>query len=102
MKKIIAWIGEIGPSPNFVAFQAHCWYAACMVMVSILLFKITPLMTIIMANASIIWKEFWFDLRYEKPAQTIVDGFRDTEGYECGVLIGIIFSFLIIHFGHMT
>ncbi len=83
------WIGRVGPSPGFVAFNAHCWFAAFVVSTAIRAGgPATPVA--IGAYLLAVGKEFWFDLRYEKPRQTWEDSAGDLIGYTAGILIGVL------------
>jgi len=88
LKKIAEWIGGVGVSPGFIAFNAHCWFAAFMVS-WLVNAGVNPVIVAIGA-ALLAWiKEFWYDMRYE-PGQTIEDSALDFVGYSAGIIIGMI------------
>ncbi|MHB8414604.1 MAG: hypothetical protein ACYDDA_03710 [Acidiferrobacteraceae bacterium] len=89
--KFADWIGKVGPSPGFVAFNAHCWFAVFVVSETIRAGLPAPIASAA-ALALAIVKEFWFDLRYEKPAQSVFDSAGDLMGYIAGILFGILIA----------
>ncbi len=87
--RFATWIGKIGPSPGFVAFNAHCWFAAFVVATAIRA-GLPALPTAILAVALAAAKEFWFDLKYETPKQTVEDSAGDIGGYLAGIIVGVL------------
>lgn len=83
---LAAWIADIGENPNFVAFQAHMWFAFALVYG--LKLGMIGVVTILGAAAA---KEFYFDIKFEQdPPQTIKDGLLDFAGYASGVVLGVL------------
>ena len=83
------WIGKIGPSPGFVALNAHCWFAGFVVS-TVIRAGIPAVPAAIGALALALAKEFGFDLRYEFPRQTIEDSAGDLVGYIIGIILGVM------------
>lgn len=83
-------IASVGESPNFIAFNAHCWFAFFVVVV---VAEFVPLIFVLIAcliAAAI--KEYWFDLKYEtNPVQTVKDSTMDFLGYLSGICIGALY-----------
>ncbi len=93
--KLRDWIAK-GNNPYFVAFNAHCWSAAIIVLLlshfcghALLWFS-----AIIMYAAI---KEFWFDATYEVPKQSAFDNETDFLGYCIGALIGAELFLRVFH-----
>lgn len=81
-------IGQVGENPNFIAFQAHCWFAfSCVVTATHFHVPLVVAATCAAALAAV--KEFWFDIRYET-AQTYTDGALDFAGYAAGIALGAL------------
>lgn len=91
--KFATWIGKVGPSPGFVAFNAHCWFAAFMVSWA-LDAGWSPPLVVFLAVAIPAGKEFWFDLKYETPRQSVLDSVEDFIGYMLGT--GVAFAMAIL------
>jgi hypothetical protein len=81
-------IAAFTESPNFIAFNAHCFGAAfSMAWAAHFGFHLLP--TVILGVALAAGKEFWWDLNYETaPPQTWRDSALDFLGYLCGIAIG--------------
>ena len=62
LTRFATWIGEVGPSPGFVAFNAHCWFAVVALCVTIRN-GIKPVPAGLGWFAIFAAKEFWFDLK---------------------------------------
>lgn len=80
---------SIGESPAFVAFNAHCWFAAVVVHL-MLRFGMTTTVAVVAAVGLAAFKEFFIDLRYEtSPRQTLADSEQDFYGYCAGIAAGV-------------
>lgn len=76
---------------NFVAFMAHSCGALSIMMVLAFLFgHVIMLPTAGGLLLAALVKEFWYDIRFETPTQTVTDGLIDFAGYATGTLIGSI------------
>lgn len=73
-------IGQIGENPDFIAFQAHAWFAYAVVFTSP--WRWTWLAAVALATA----KEYVYDRRVEQwPPQTVRDSTLDFVGYAAGI-----------------
>lgn len=82
--KLAQAIGKIGENPTFITFQAHCWFAATVILAA------GSIRAAVAVVCAAIIKEFWFDLRFEQdPPQTIADGALDFAGYVAGAAVGV-------------
>ncbi len=95
LERFARWIGEVGPSPGFVAFNAHCWFAVFAVSAASRA-GVPPIVAGVGWLAVFAAKEFWFDLKYEKPKQDWLDSVEDFLGYAAGIILGIGLSGLHI------
>lgn len=79
-----SFIARVGVSPNWIAFNAHCWfaYAVCATFPSAFI--------MIYGLALAAMKEFWFDATYEFPKQTFRDNLEDFLGYACGIGLALL------------
>ena len=81
------WIAKLGQSIQFVAFAAHCFFAAW-------LLKQFPQHRFILAGVIVVaaaLKEFGYDAKYETdPPQTFTDDLEDFLGYLLGCVIGLL------------
>lgn len=87
--KLAAFIAELGENPNFIAFNAHCWFAYASVF-TLASFGVDalPVCAAVIVAAGI--KEFWFDATQEKdPPQTFLDNLEDFAGYAGGALLAV-------------
>ena len=86
LAKIVAALGE---SADFVAFQAHCWFAFALVYYTV--GHGTSLWwTAGFAAVAALLKEWWFDATQEKnPPQTFADNALDSLGYLTGIGLAI-------------
>ena len=77
-----SFIASVGANPNFIAFNAHCFFAAFLVSV---VGHCGWSAGAIVALAAV--KEFWFDKHYEVD-QSFLDNLLDWSGYATGALLG--------------
>jgi hypothetical protein len=86
------WMAKIGQNEEFIAFQAHCWFAyAVTLTVWLLGYRFFFVSVVVVLAAAV--KEFWFDARYEKlPPQTAEDNLVDFVGYLSGVALATLFA----------
>ncbi|MFI5091078.1 MAG: hypothetical protein ACHP7P_13565, partial [Terriglobales bacterium] len=82
---LTALIARIGTNPDFIAANAHCWFAFAIVTVVMPHWALVPAVAVPAAAI----KEFWFDANYEVPHQTFMDNLEDFGGYMLGILLGI-------------
>ena len=78
---------KIATNPDFIAFNAHCFFAAFCVSTALLLggsFLWVPIIATILAGI----KEFYIDARYETPIQSFMDNLDDFIGYMAGICLG--------------
>jgi hypothetical protein len=86
---IQSYIAKIGVNPQFIAFNAHAWFAYSVV-------KTFPFAGVAAAAAVLAaLKEFWFDAKYEVPAQTFTDNLEDFAGYCAGILLASLTTWAI-------
>jgi hypothetical protein len=79
---------SITTNPEFVAFNAHVWFAYAVVYT----LHSTPVAIVCMIIAAAI-KEFWIDHLYEVPQQDFNENLDDFAGYVLGVMLaGLIRS----------
>ena len=83
MSKLTAWVAKVGVNPDFIAFQAHAWFAYAIVYT----FGAYAALAVIPAVAA---KEFLFDAKYEVPKQTTEDNLLDFTGYMTGVVLALV------------
>jgi len=85
-----------GNSPDFVAFNAHCFGAAFILTAisSLTNVSVHLLLALLILYAAI--KEFWFDATYEIPKQTLNDNVQDFVGYAVGGVLAIGLHYLLI------
>jgi hypothetical protein len=89
-----SFIARTGTNPNFVAFNAHCWFAFAVVGSWNISFH-ARLALAVAATLAALGKEFWFDLHYETtPPQTILDSLRDFAGYMAGTWGAVLAAWL--------
>jgi hypothetical protein len=74
------FIAKTGQDPNFIAWQAHMWFAFAVISVG-------GVWAIPVAFIAAALKEFWFDVTYEDK-QTMTDGLLDFAGYASGIVLG--------------
>ena len=55
------------------------------------------LITLGVGIVAVTWKEFWYDLRYETPKQTLGDSLMDFAFYVLGGLVGTSLSAWLLH-----
>jgi len=85
-----SFIAKTGENPKFIAFMAHCFFAAFIV--SQFSGKRQYLAAALMLGAAGV-KEFIFDRLYEKtPPQTFYDDLTDFIGYAAGVGLALVVS----------
>lgn len=91
---LAASIAKVGEDPNFIAFNAHCWFAYALVFTLAAYGVPTlPVCVVVIVVAGI--KEFWFDATQEKdPPQTFADNLEDFAGYVGGALLAVV----VVHF----
>ena len=91
-QRIAQWIATTGLNITFRTFIAHAGF-------SYFVMSWAPGGWRWVATAVIVlvalWKEFWFDMKYEVPKQSIVDGITDFTGYTTGVILGLAHAQLI-------
>lgn len=85
---LASFIAKIGVNPTFIAFQAHCWFAFSVV-------STCGRYSVPVVLVSAALKEFWFDAKYEVPAQTWKDNTLDFAGYTTGALLAL--SLYLLH-----
>jgi hypothetical protein len=89
MATIAAWIAKVGINPTFIAFNAHCWFAAFVVSQALARgvhwYFVVPAAVVVSGV-----KEYAFDAKNEVPKQTFWDNTQDFLGYMSGVLAGIV------------
>ena len=73
-----SFIAKTGTNPDFIAFNAHMWFAYAVVFTAHVPFAAA----VMLAGAAV--KEFWFDATYESPKQTFKDNALDFLGYATG------------------
>lgn len=83
MNRITQFVADLGTNAEWIAANAHCWFAAFLV----LLCRGNYFVAIGCLIAAAI-KEFWFDARYEVPKQTALDNWSDFLEYAIGIVIG--------------
>lgn len=84
---------------NFIAFMAHSCSALSLMLLTGYLLGSTwtmPMALAIMVFAGV--KEFWYDIKYELPKQTVTDGFLDFAGYIAGTFVGSLVVMLAHHY----
>lgn len=90
-------LGTIGESGPFVAFNAHCWFAAFVVLTAS---HWLPLSWVVGASLILAGgKEFVLDLQpwFETaPPQTLLDSWHDFTGYATGCAIGSVAHFIVL------
>ncbi len=85
-------------SPYILTFNVHAWFSCTLVYhASIAMHRHFHLRLLYCAIAVLVlwilvtaWKEFWFDLRYEVPAQTVADSTADFIGYRIGDVLAVL------------
>lgn len=86
---ILQRIGSIGESPNFIAWNAHMFFAAYTV--SRFPKGLPRYIAAGVFGVVAFIKEFWFDLRYEtSPPQKIKDSALDFAGHVSGIILGVL------------
>lgn len=78
-------MASVGSNPNFIASQAHCWFAFSVVTVAGHYLPLSLVVAVAITLAAV--KEFVFDARYEV-GQTFADNATDFAGYALGVALG--------------
>ena len=86
LQKIAHWIAVTGTDPEFIAFNAHCWFAFMLVSIS----PDKP-WAVIGVNVFALLKEFWFDKHFEQPPQTFHENLLDFVGYSIGAALAFLF-----------
>ena len=84
MNALTAWIAKKGMDSEFIAGNAHCWFAFSVVTVFGHAWVGLPFL----ALAAV--KEFWFDANFETPTQTAEDNLIDFGTYLLGVSLAWI------------
>ena len=84
MKNLLAKI----VTPNFIAFQAHCWFACTLVLV----FPTILTLVLIVLGAGI--KEFYIDKHFEVD-QSFNDNLLDFAGYLTGMIVALVAIFYL-------
>ena len=75
-------------SPDFTAQMAHLFFAGFVIVVASLFGeRLTPVVLLGATLAAL--KEFWFDLTYELPAQTLSGSTLDFAMYLAGMGVGM-------------
>lgn len=94
LRRFAFFIGRLGPKPEFITDMAHIFFAAFVVL--FVLRTGAPYVPVIGGAAALAAvKEFWFDIEYETPRQTYLDGLVDFVGYAIGIAIGFVASLLL-------
>lgn len=83
MSTLSAFVAKVGVNPYWIAFNAHFWFAAFLVLAAG--GARWAFYGVIIAAAL---KEFWFDAKYEVPKQTSFDNWSDFAGYALGAMLG--------------
>ena len=87
LQKIAHWIAVTGTDPEFIAFNAHCWFGFMLVSIS----PDKP-WAVIGVNVFALGKEFWFDKHFEQPPQTFHENLLDFVGYSIGAALAFSVS----------
>ena len=80
---LTSFIARVGVSPEWIAAQAHIWFAYAVVHT----FGYAAIAPMVIAAGV---KEFYFDARYEVPKQTATDNWTDFAGYCLGVVLAAV------------
>jgi len=90
-KEIIDLVANLEESENFIAFNAHCWFAFSLLYFLYTLHHWTIVITVPLALIISALKEFMFDAQYEtNPPQTTKDNIMDFVGYVSGIALAIV------------
>jgi hypothetical protein len=73
---------NIATNPDFIAFNAHCWFAYMLVHT----FHVTWVFWWVLIGSAI--KEFYIDKHFESPPQSFMDNLKDWLGYALGSFLG--------------
>jgi len=89
---LLSSIGKAGESQGFIAWNAHMFFAAFVVL-ACGRYAVAGACVFFIASAI---KEFWFDLRYETaPPQTLTDSAIDFAGYLSGLVLGCVWVLVV-------
>lgn len=89
---VATFIAALGLNSEFVAFNAH-WGFAFFVMTLAAVLHLPLIPVAIAALALAAFKEFYFDVKYEK--DTYIDGLYDFGGYAFGLSLGLWLGHII-------
>jgi hypothetical protein len=88
LTKLRSLIATVGVNPNWIAFNAHCWFSYAVAFTFPHLFVWIPMALV----AGV--KEFYFDKHFESPPQTFIDNVEDFAGYMTGLGLAILATHL--------
>lgn len=87
MKSIAKFIAELGVNQNWIAANAHFWFA-----MSFILLAHGSIFAAIAFLVIAGLKEFWFDATFEEPKQSFEDNAIDFTEYALGIVFGFFLS----------
>ena len=80
----------------FVAFNAHCFFAAFVVLTALMKWPAHPYPIIVGAGLFGAVKEFYIDKHFEE-GQTFADNAEDFAGYTAGIILGVLTARFFLH-----